>query len=141
MAGTSRLGLHLLKASAERPAPGPVRELAVEQLAADLVEGGMSADWQLLDVREPWEAERASIRAAGGGELFRLLPTSQSADWAPRIASELDPGKRTVVLCHHGVRSANVAGFLLQQGFTDVWNVTGGIDQWSLLVDASVPRY
>lgn len=90
----------------------------------------------LLDVREPWEFELASLHADGLETIN--LPMSQIAE---RIA-ELDPSRPTVCLCHHGMRSAQVAAFLEQRhGFTSVTNFTGGIDAWSLEVDAGVPRY
>ena len=90
----------------------------------------------LLDVREPWEFELASLRANGLETLN--LPMSQIV----QRLGELDPSRPTVCLCHHGVRSAQVAVFLEQrQGFTAVSNFTGGIDAWSVEVDASVPRY
>ena len=90
----------------------------------------------LLDVREPWEFELAALRTEG---LVTInLPMSQIVQ---RIG-ELDPARPTVCLCHHGVRSAQVAAFLEQrQGFTAVSNFTGGIDAWSVEVDAGVPRY
>lgn len=90
----------------------------------------------LLDVREPWEFERAALRA--DGLVTVNLPMSEIGQ---RIG-ELDPARPTVCLCHHGVRSAQVAAFLEQRhGFTSVANFSGGIDAWSLEVDASVPRY
>ena len=49
--------------------------------------------------------------------------------------------RRTVVLCHHGIRSRNFAEFLLRQGFRRVENVAGGIDLYSRSADPSVPRY
>jgi len=90
----------------------------------------------LLDVREPWEFELASLRA--DGLVTVNLPMSEIVQ---RIG-ELDPAQPTVCLCHHGVRSAQVAAFLEQrQGFTSVTNFTGGIDAWSVEVDPGVPRY
>ena len=90
----------------------------------------------LLDVREPWEFELTSLHADGLETIN--LPMSQIAE---RVA-ELDPSRPTVCLCHHGMRSAQVAAFLEQRhGFTSVTNFTGGIDAWSLEVDAGVPRY
>jgi rhodanese-related sulfurtransferase len=90
----------------------------------------------LLDVREPWEFELAALRA-DGLTTFNL-PMSEIVQ---RIG-ELDPARATVCLCHHGVRSAQVAVFLEQrQGFESVTNFTGGIEAWSTEVDASVPRY
>jgi len=89
----------------------------------------------LLDVREPWEAELASIRIEG--VRSQLLPMGQvSAGW-----QALDPSQSIVCYCHHGMRSLQVVAFLQRQGFDSVYNLAGGIDAWSLEADASVPRY
>jgi rhodanese-related sulfurtransferase len=90
---------------------------------------------QLIDVREPQEATVAAI--AG----FRLVPLSAYADWADSLTEDLDPHSTTLVLCHHGMRSYRMCQWLQAQGFTDVRNIAGGIDEWSLTVDAQVPRY
>jgi rhodanese-related sulfurtransferase len=85
----------------------------------------------LLDVREPWEFERAHI---AGSVLMPLatLPTASAS-----LARDTD----LVVICHHGVRSAMAAQWLVSQGFTRVANLDGGIDAWSCTVDSAVPRY
>jgi rhodanese-related sulfurtransferase len=58
------------------------------------------------------------------------------------VRSDLDPDAPTYVLCHHGVRSRSVAEFLVSRaGFTNVHNVSGGIDAYSRRVDAAVPLY
>ena len=85
----------------------------------------------LIDVREPEEYELAHIEGA------RLLPLSQFNDWADK----LDPTLETVVMCHHGIRSAQVCAFLARQGFRNLSNLEGGIDRWSCEVDRNVPRY
>jgi rhodanese-related sulfurtransferase len=87
----------------------------------------------LLDCREQDEYDVA--RVAGS----RLLPMSQLM---VRVA-ELDDVKKSevVVMCHHGVRSRQVALWLRQQGFTNIRSMTGGIDRWSLEIDTSLPRY
>lgn len=85
----------------------------------------------ILDVREPEEVEWAAFPDAVHipmGEVSARL-------------SELDPQRETVVVCHHGIRSAQVAGYLTSRGFVRVFNLTGGIDAWSLTVDPSVRRY
>lgn len=87
--------------------------------------------WRLLDVREPWETEIARIEDA----VF--VPMQQ----LPARLAELDVQEPIAVLCHTGVRSAQVADFLLQQGFKTVANVEGGIDAWSTSVDNSLARY
>ena len=85
---------------------------------------------ELLDVREPWEFELARIEGS------KLIPMGELAE---RV-SELDPAAETVVICHHGARSAYVTRALGQAGFTKVLNLEGGLDAYSS-VDATVPRY
>ena len=85
----------------------------------------------LLDVREHWEFERCHIPNA------ELLPMSS----IPEHLAELDPGRETVVICHHGVRSYHVARFLEHNGFTNVINLTGGVDAWAKQVDRAMPLY
>ncbi len=58
-----------------------------------------------------------------------------------RRVGELEKSVPVAVLCHSGIRSAQVAGWLRQLGFTEVANVMGGIDAWSLTVDPRIPRY
>ncbi len=86
----------------------------------------------LLDVREPWEVEAAQIAGA------KLIPMG---DVPSRANQELDPDDHVVVVCHHGVRSMNVAVWLRQQGFEKAQSMRGGIDAWSRRVDGKVPMY
>lgn len=117
-----------------------MRHIGAREFAALLAGGDEAAPASsrplLLDVREPWEFELASLRADGLETVN--VPMSQIVQ---RVA-ELDPSRPTVCLCHHGMRSAQVAAFLEQRhGFASVTNFTGGIDAWSVEVDARVPRY
>ncbi len=89
----------------------------------------------LLDVREPWEVAQASI-ALQGVEL-RAVPMNQ----VPEVMQQWAQDQTTVCICHHGVRSAQVGRYLESSGWSDVVNLSGGIDAWSTLVDSSVPRY
>jgi len=89
----------------------------------------------VLDVREPWELQTASVRA-DGFELA-VIPMGQIT---ARLG-EIDTDRPVAVLCHHGNRSQRVAMFMAQQGFTRLANVAGGIDAWTAEVDPSVPRY
>jgi rhodanese-related sulfurtransferase len=89
----------------------------------------------LLDVREPWEVEVAALRLDTA--TTRHIPLSQ----IPERLAELDPSQSIVCICHHGVRSRQVVAFLERQGFESVYNLAGGIDAWSALVDPTVPRY
>lgn len=97
-------------------------------LAARLATGDTPV---LLDVREPWEH---AIAALPGSVLIPLGTLQQRT-------SALDAHAEYVVYCHHGGRSAMAAQWLRSQGFARVANLEGGIDAWSLEVDASVPRY
>jgi rhodanese-related sulfurtransferase len=85
----------------------------------------------LIDVRELVEHEMARIEGA------RLLPLSKFDEWV----GTLDPEEEIVLMCHHGIRSAQVCAFLARQGFTRLSNLAGGIDRWSQEVDPSVPLY
>lgn len=85
----------------------------------------------VIDVREPEEHALAAVEGA------RLLPLSLFNEWA----GALDPEQEIIVMCHHGVRSAQVCAFLARQGFTKLHNLAGGIDRWSCEVDRRVPRY
>ena len=86
---------------------------------------------QLVDVRELWEFNTVRI----GGSV--LIPMG---DMAARVA-ELDNGAETVVICHHGGRSMQVAALLEREGFSRVHNLTGGVDAWARTIDASMPTY
>jgi rhodanese-related sulfurtransferase len=85
----------------------------------------------VLDVREPEEFELAHVEGA------RLMPLSRFDEWA----ATLDPSAEIVFMCHHGIRSAQVCAVLSRQGFTNLYNLAGGIDRWSCEVDRRVPRY
>ncbi len=85
----------------------------------------------LLDVREPWEFERAHLGGAA------LVPIHE----LPTHLDEVEPEAPIVCVCHHGSRSAHAAMFLMQQGFSNVYNLTGGVDAWACQIDPTMPRY
>jgi rhodanese-related sulfurtransferase len=89
----------------------------------------------VLDVREPWELQTASVRADG----FELVSIPMGE--LPQRLAELDPARPVACLCHHGARSLRVAAFLEHNGFERLANITGGIDLWSAEMDPQVPRY
>ena len=93
----------------------------------------------VLDVREPWELQTASVKPDG----FTLVHIPMR-DMPARLA-ELEEtygnGHPIACLCHHGMRSLQVGNFLEQRGFTEVVNLQGGIDAWSQQIDAGVPHY
>lgn len=86
----------------------------------------------LLDVRESWEFDLASLPDSV------LMPMGEVPS---RAHQELDPDQPIVVLCHHGARSLSVTMWLRDQGFDHVQSLAGGIDQWSRAIDPQVPRY
>jgi rhodanese-related sulfurtransferase len=85
----------------------------------------------ILDVREPYEVFLASFPGA------THIPMGD----IPSRLTELDPDRETVVVCHHGFRSAQVAMYLARMGFEHVLNLSGGIDAWSETADPATPRY
>jgi len=85
----------------------------------------------LLDVRQPEEVEICSIEGAINIPLDQL----------PSRCAELDPEAEIVCICHHGMRSANAAAFLMERDFGRLINLTGGIDGWAASVDPDMARY
>ncbi|HEY2138935.1 MAG TPA: molybdopterin-synthase adenylyltransferase MoeB [Chthoniobacterales bacterium] len=85
----------------------------------------------LIDVREPYEYEIARIE---GSRLFPLGELNSRVSELPRQGM-------LICHCHSGVRSEQAARFLQKSGFENVYNLTGGIDAWSVEVDPAVPRY
>jgi monothiol glutaredoxin len=106
--------------------------MAIQQLTpADLkkmMDGG--EPFELVDVRTP--EERAIVAIAGA----RLL----DQECHDRLMA-LDRNTRIVFQCHHGIRSQSAAEYFHQAGFQNLYNLAGGIDAWSRLVDPSLPRY
>lgn len=90
---------------------------------------------QLIDVREPHEIEVASV------PHFVNLPLSQFPAWSGSIHTQFDNEAETIVMCHLGMRSAQMCQWLIGQGFTNVKNLSGGIDAYSRRIDATVPIY
>ena len=89
------------------------------------------AAFQLLDIRDDWERQIGSL--AGSIDI----PMSTLPDSLDRLS----PDGAVVVLCHHGMRSYQVALWLRDQGFENAFSVAGGIDAWSIEVDPSIARY
>lgn len=112
----------------------PITQISVEELAQRLSLDNLE-QVQLLDVREPEEVAIAQI------EGFENLPLSQFAQWADFIPTRFNPDAETLVMCHHGIRSAQMCQWLNHQGFTNVKNIAGGIDAYSVLIDCTIPRY
>ena len=110
------------------PADAPaVKPLTASDLKALMASGTQFA---LIDVRT--DAERA----------IATIPGSKMLDQATYEALlELEPDTKIVFTCHLGDRSRAAAEHFRQQGFTNLFNLEGGIDAWSRQIDPSVPRY
>lgn len=109
---------------------GPrVPEISVQQLHAKQQAG---EDFLLLDVRQP---EEQTIAHIGG----TLVPMDQLPVRLPELAP--DQAAEIVVMCRSGSRSAHVVAWMMQQGYTNVFNLSGGTNAWSRNIDPSVPVY
>ena len=104
-----------------------IQQLSAPELKA-LIDSG--APFEFVDVRTEWERDIARI----GGS--RLLDQTYHD-----YLLGLDRGATLVFQCHHGIRSQSAAEYCLGLGFQNLFNLRGGIDAWSQLVDPSVPRY
>jgi rhodanese-related sulfurtransferase len=109
-----------------------IPEIDVNQLVTLLAS---NSSLQLIDVRERGEADIAQIPG------FALYPLSEFEEWSERILQDLKPETATIVICHHGMRSAQLCQWLAMRGFREVKNVRGGIDAYSRIVDSSIRRY
>ncbi len=112
-----------------------VEETTLQEVSAADVKAARERgdEFLLLDVRQPEEFETARIDGTTLiplGELESRL--EELADWR---------GRRVVIHCHTGVRSARACALLKRAGFTDTQSLSGGIEAWSLTVDADIPRY
>ena len=88
----------------------------------------------LVDVREPFEHRVARIEGA------ELVPMQTVPEQLPAL-QEKGREAPLIVFCHHGVRSLNVVNWLRRQGVENCWSMAGGIDNWSLTIDPTIPRY
>jgi monothiol glutaredoxin len=117
--------------SIDNPA-APPKTASVRSMTPKGLRAAMDAkeSLTLFDVRTDAELARASV-----AEAVHLNDDGQ------RRLAALPKSTKLVFMCHHGMRSRVAAEAALRQGFTDVWNLEGGIDAWSAEVDATVPRY
>ena len=106
-----------------------MREFTASELDAYLRESERKP--LLLDVREPWEFDKAHIEGS------TLVPMRQIGDHIPA----LHDAEEIVVICHHGIRSRVVCRFLESEGFSNVINLAGGVDAWARFVARQMPTY
>jgi rhodanese-related sulfurtransferase len=104
------------------------REIDAEQLRLWKNEG---LDYVLLDVRQPEELKSAAVPGAINVPMREVQ----------QRVREIPRGKPIVVMCHYGERSSRIARFLLTDGFSEVYNLDGGIDAYALHIDPTIGRY
>jgi len=105
-----------------------MQEMNVKELSARINNGNAPL---IIDVREPNEFALARIPGAV------LKPLGDFRAWT----QELDKDREYVLYCHTGSRSWQAAYLLERMGFQQVYNLSGGIEAWSLHIDPTVPRY
>ncbi|WP_120337174.1 ThiF family adenylyltransferase [Cryobacterium soli] len=123
-------------AAPTEPGPGFVtpEEIDSEELAALLADRAAgTADFVLVDIREPWEREIVAIDGSA------LVPMAQLLTESARQV--LEPDSRVILYCHHGTRSEYARGVLLDNGWSDVTHLAGGIDDWVRRIEPGKPRY
>jgi rhodanese-related sulfurtransferase len=110
-----------------------VQELSALQLKAHLeaIQSDSQQQPLLLDVRQPWEFDVCKIEGS------TLVPMST----IPTQYQSLDFERETVVICHHGIRSRSVGRYLEQAGFSNIINLSGGVDQWAKTVNNQMATY
>lgn len=106
----------------------PFQEAAPREISERLARGD---DLVLIDVREPYELQLAAIDGA------QSYPMSRAWEWIDALPRD----RALVIVCHHGVRSAQVAYALTQRGYAHVINLAGGINRWADEVDPDMPKY
>lgn len=105
-----------------------MQTISPEQLKSRLDDGEKPV---LLDVREAWEFEICKIP---GSLNLSMSKISEMLD-------RLDADEETIVICHHGMRSFQVASYLEQNGFKEIVNLEGGIDAWAKTIDTNMAQY
>lgn len=115
--GKPQTPVRSLPPPAPEPEELPVPELTVAELQMQLISDQPPL---LLDIREPYEWRQVHLPAA------LHIPMN---DVPPRLA-ELPLATPIVVICAHGSRSYDVAGYLIEQGYT-AYSLAGGITQWA----------
>ena len=105
-----------------------MKEITPEELKSCMDAGNTPA---LLDVRETWEYEICHIDKSVNISMSQI---------SSRM-TELNPDQEIVVICHHGMRSLQVANYLESQGYANISNLVGGIDDWARTVDPSMAQY
>lgn len=108
-------------------APPKVRALAVDALKS------------MLDAKKPMLL--LDVRTEDEREIVKLDGSVRFSSDDPEMLDDVDRAMPIVLYCHHGVRSRAAAEHVIRLGFREVYDVTGGIDAWSRVVDPGATRY
>ena len=93
----------------------------------------------VLDVREAWEVALVHL---ADPRVVNVPMSNLSKRGLEALPESLrNPETEVVVVCHHGVRSAQVAGWLIQQSWKNVSSLAGGLEAYARLVDPTIGRY
>jgi rhodanese-related sulfurtransferase len=113
-----------------------VPEISVQELDQKFKSG---EKFSLVDVREAWETNLVSIK----NDHVLFVPMSAISEQAENAFPEpaRDPQAPIVVMCHHGVRSAQVTAWMQQKGWQNVVSLRGGIAEYAEEIDPSVGVY
>ncbi|KAL3580218.1 hypothetical protein D5086_018053 [Populus alba] len=109
----TKFGWHLLQVLSERE-ESLLGEIQADELHVKIQDPTFAKEAQLIDVREPDEVAKASLPG------FEVLPLRQFGSWGPEVTTKFDPEKETYVMCHHGMRSLQVAKWLQSQIVSEV---------------------
>jgi len=108
----------------------PFKSISAPELAELLKQ---DTEIVLLDVREPHEYAYCKLEGANLCSMSNFVESFE--------ALLLKPESIIALYCHHGVRSARAATYLHEKGYTNLFNLIGGIDAWSQEVDSGIPLY
>jgi rhodanese-related sulfurtransferase len=86
---------------------------------------------KIIDVREQWEYDKCHIANSTHIPMGKI----------PDSINEFDDAYEYVIVCHHGIRSRTVALYLEQKGVKNLYNLSGGMEQWSDDVDSTIEKY
>lgn len=85
----------------------------------------------LLDVREVWEYDLCNIKESINISMSNV----------EKIQNEFDLDDEIIVICHHGMRSLQVASYLVSKNYSNVTNLEGGVDAWAKFIDSTMAQY
>jgi len=115
----------------DTPVPDEVSSAELAALLADRQTG--SADFVLVDIREPWERDIVAIDGSALVPMAELL-----TDEARTV---MEPDDRVILYCHHGTRSEYARGVLRDNGWSNVTHLAGGVDDWVRRIEPDKTRY